>query len=177
MRPVDRGLAAESDNPKYAHTEFERRWLVDTKTRPAFAQADATDICDRYITNTRLRLRRMERRNFDDVVWKLTKKYDCAEPSARPIVTTYMTHAEYQVFYALPASELVKRRLHVEHAGNWWSLDLFDGALSGLEIVECEAADANALGMLVPPPWALQEVTDVLHWQGGALATHGIRGE
>ena len=174
MIPVNRGLATEADDPKYARIEFERRWLVDATARPALPQASVTLIRDRYISGTRLRLRRMERRSRDEIVWKLTKKYECADPSERPIVTTYLTEAEYNVLCMLPALEMTKRRLHTEHDGNWWSVDLFDGALKGLEIAESEADDTFSLAALSPPPWVLREVTDLAQWQGGALAAHGI---
>jgi hypothetical protein len=84
---VDRGPDEEMGEPKYARLELERRWLVDTARRPALDGLGITVIEDRYIDGTRLRLRRMSRPDLGEVKWKLTKKYECADPSARPIVT------------------------------------------------------------------------------------------
>ena len=59
----------------------------------------------REFDGTRLRLRRMTRPAIGEVIWKLTKKYECDDPSARPIVTSYLTEAEYRVLRALPIVE------------------------------------------------------------------------
>ena len=169
-----RWLDTQLGEPKYARIELERRWQVDSAARPALDDAPVTLIEDRYLAGTRMRVRRMHRPDLDETRWKLTKKYECAEPRSRPIVTTYLTQAEHAALSALPGHDLTKRRLHFEHAGRWWSLDLFCGALDGLVILECEAEDRHALDALVPPDWVLREVTDLPHWQGGALAAHGI---
>jgi len=101
---------------------------------------------------------------------KLTKKYETDRPEARPIVTTYLTEAEYTVFAVLPAHPMRKRRYHFPVDGRYWSLHLFEGPLAGLELVEVEAPDEAALAALVPPPWAAKEVTHDPRYQCGALA-------
>ena len=60
---------------------------------------------------------------------------------------------------ALPALGIRKRRFRFLQDGRDWSLDVFDGALARLELVEAEAGDEAALAALVPPPWAAKEVT------------------
>ena len=170
MTPQNRGLDEETGEPKYARIEFERRWLVDRAARPSLEGAWMTLIEDRYIVGTRIRLRRTSRPDLGEIKWKLTKKYDTERPEARPIVTTYLTAPEYALLAALPARELVKRRYHLPIGGQFWSLDVFEGALAGLELVESEAADAAALAALVPPPWATKEITHDARYQCGALA-------
>jgi CYTH domain-containing protein len=170
---VNRGLDDELREPKYAHFELERRWLVDAAGRPPLENHPVTIIEDRYIDGTRMRLRRMTRPDIGEVIWNRTKKYECADPSARPIVTSYLTEAEYDVFCALPSQQLTKRRHRLRLAGRIWSLDVFDGALHGLEMIECEADDQAALAALVPPDWTLREVTHLPQWQCGALARTG----
>ena len=165
-----RGLDDELCDPKYAKIELERRWLVDPAARPSLTAVPSTLIEDRYIDGTRMRLRVMLRPDSGETKWKLTKKYDAPDPAARPIVTTYLTQAEFDLLQTLPAHALVKRRYHLHLDGREWSVDLFEGALAGLEIIECEAADRADLDALVPPEWALREVTRSRHWQGGALA-------
>ena len=54
---------------KYARREIERRFLV-RELPPELM--DSRHICDRYITGTRLRLRRIT--IGDEYVWKLTQK-------------------------------------------------------------------------------------------------------
>jgi len=170
---VNRGLDEETGEPKYARTEWERRWLVDTARRPSLDGEWMTKIEDRYILGTRIRLRRMTRPDLQEVKWKLTKKYECVDPSARPIVSSYLTQAEYEVLRALPAHELVKRRYHLLFSGRYWSVDVFEGPLQGLETIECEAEDDASLAALAPPDWALREVTHLPQWQCGALAVAG----
>jgi CYTH domain-containing protein len=173
--PEIRGLDTEAGDPKYARIEFERRWLVDPARRPALVGCPSTLIEDRYIDGTRMRLRRMSRPDPDksgwgEVKWKLTKKYETARPEARPIVTAYLTEAEYALLSALPAQPMRKTRHHLRLDDHWWSLDVFEGELAGLEIVEAEAADEAALAALVPPPWAAKEVTHDARYPCGALA-------
>jgi hypothetical protein len=162
--PEMRGLDTETGEPKYARIEFERRWLVDRAARPSLEGPWTTRIEDRYIDGTRLRLRQMSRPDLGETKWKLTKKYECDDPSARPIVTSYLTVPEYELLRALPT------RYHLPLDGHWWSLDLFEGPLAGLELVESEADDAAALAALVPPPWAAKEVTHDARYQCGTLA-------
>ena len=164
----DRGLDTEAGEPKYARFELERRWLVDKAARPALEGLDLTLIEDRYLVDTRLRLRRMTR--SERTVVKLTKKYETGRPEARPAVTAYLTEAEHAVFAALPSCTMRKRRYHLPIDGRWWSLDLFEGALAGLELVETEAADEAALAALVPPSWATKEITRDPRYQCGSLA-------
>jgi CYTH domain-containing protein len=85
-------------------------------------------------------------------------------------VTAYLTEAEYALFAALPAAALRKRRYHLPVDGRYWSLDLFEGSLAQLELVEAEAKDETALAALVPPPWATKEVTHDPRYQCGSLA-------
>jgi CYTH domain-containing protein len=70
---------------------------------------------------------------------------------------------------ALLGRELVKLRHHIEIDGLWWSLDLFRGALAGLEVIEIEASDKAALAALVPPSWTTKEVTHDPRYQCGSL--------
>lgn len=170
MFPEIRGLDTETGEPKYARVEYERRWLVDTSARPPLEGSFRTLIEDRYIDGTRMRLRRMSRPDLGETKWKLTKKYECADPSARPIVTAYLTESEYEVLRALSACALTKTRHHLLLDGVWWSLDVFEGPLAGLELIEAEAPNAAALAALVPPPWAAKEVTGDPRYQCGSLA-------
>ena len=166
---IVRGLEAELASPKYARAELERRWLVDAALRPRLDALDFVLIEDRYLTDTRLRLRRMTR-NDGSVVCKLTKKYHSDRPEARPIVTAYLSEAEHALLAALPGRVLRKRRHHVRYDGRDWNLDLFEGPLAGFELTEVETPDEAALAALVPPPWAAKEITHDGRYQCGALA-------
>ena len=159
----------EARSPKYAHIERERRFLVDRVTRPDLADLPFVEIEDRYLEGTRLRLRRMRDSASGAVVFKLTKKYETGDVRARPIVTAYLTDAEYQVFATLPARRLVKRRYKVETEGGTFGIDLFQGELEGLALAEIETADQAALSALIVPDWAIQ-VSDDPRFEGGYLS-------
>jgi CYTH domain-containing protein len=164
----DRGLEAELVSLKYARPELERRWRIEPSLRPSLEGLNLVVIEDRYLTGTRLRLRRMTRGD-GWTACKLTKKYETDRPETRPIVTTYLTEAEYAVFAALPGLPIRKRRYHVPVDGRYWSLDLFEGSLAGLELVEIEAPDEAVLTALVPPSWTTKEVTHDPRYQCGSL--------
>ena len=102
-----------------------------------------------------------------------TKKYDCDDALARPIVTAYLGEAEHALLATLDADALAKRRYRLTEDGVAWSLDAFTGPLDGLELLESEAADGAALVALRPPSWAIREVSADPRYEGGTLAAHG----
>ena len=166
-----RTAADEAAAPKYAHTETERRWLVDPARVDALEAVEPIAILDRYIEGTRLRLRQMRR--GEQVAWKLTKKYECADPLVRPIVTAYLTNDEYEVFAGLAALTLTKTRFRLSHGGHDFSFDRFSGALDGLFLVELELEDEGVLRALPNPPWTVRDITDEAVYQGATLARRG----
>ena len=169
-----RALADEIKSPKYAHVERERCWLVDTASRPALDGLSSVLIEDRYIRNTRLRLRCMTNSVTGETSLKLTKKYETRDPLARPIVTAYLTAAEHALLETLDAEPLVKRRYPIAISGVDWSLDVFAGPLDGLELLEIEAANAVGLNALAPPAWAGAEVSADPDFEGATLASRGL---
>jgi CYTH domain-containing protein len=169
-----RTLLDETREAKYAHVERERRWLVRPGAAPERAALRCLLIEDRYIEATRFRLRRMTDIATGECALKLGKKYEADDPLARPMVTAYLSEAEYAVFAALPALPLIKRRYTVAEDGLHFNVDLFGGALTGLVLTEIEQDDDVALRALSAPSWAGREVSHDPHYQGGALARHGI---
>jgi CYTH domain-containing protein len=155
---------------KYAHVERERRWLVDPALRPPLEGVAHVLIDDRYVRGTRMRLRCMTAPATGQQSLKLTKKYDSPDPLARPMVTFYLTQPEYALLATLDADPLSKRRYRFAISGVDWSLDIFTGALSGLELLEIEAPDAVSLDGLRPPIWVSAEVSKDPNFEGGTLA-------
>ncbi|HEY0838050.1 MAG TPA: CYTH domain-containing protein [Azospirillum sp.] len=67
---------------------------------------------------------------------------------------------------------IVKTRYQVEHAGNGWVIDVFDGANSGLIIAEIEL---DCPEQNVPlPDWVGREVTGDRRYGNSALAVHPV---
>jgi len=148
-----RTMADEAHAPKYAHIERERRWLVRTGATPEDAATRCIRIEDRYIDGTRLRLRRMTDLASGASALKLTRKYDSADPLARPIV---------------------KRRYEVRSGPHVYWLDRFDGALAGLALAEIECVDAHDLHAVTLPDWAARDVSHESRYEGGSLARNGL---
>jgi CYTH domain-containing protein len=170
---VIRTAEDEARSAKYAHVERERRWLIDpAQTAPLGGRFVLIE--DRYISGTRMRLRRMLDSANGAVALKLTKKYDASDPLARPIVTTYLTEAEYALIATLPAEQLVKRRVALHDADHTYSIDWFFGPLEGLVLAEIEWPDDAGLRCLPPPPGAVREVSGDWRYEGGSLAVRGI---
>ncbi len=184
---------------KYAHWEAERRFLLASV--PAVACAGpAAELHDRYLRDTRLRLRRVVRAGEPPVL-KLGQKIPALDgwPPAVAHTSLYLDPAEYALLAALPADELTKTRTVLSPSGDGPALavDVFTGRLTGLVLAEYELdpADRPAPGSpadhpapgnpsrwaepgnpfsATPPGWpelpVLAEVTDDVRFSGGALA-------
>jgi CYTH domain-containing protein len=141
---------------RYAHLEREQRWLV-TAVPPGVT--GPTEIYDRYITDTRLRLRRA------GDVYKLGQKVPDSRDSVM-LTNIYLSAPEYEVFAALPARELRKRRWHLDWQGRTVAIDEFTDRDLILAEVELGADD----DYLPLPPFAQRDVTGDESYTGGALA-------
>src|SRR4051794_11305559 len=93
---------------------------------PAVADAVAeVEINDLYVTNSRLRVRRIDdRRGMFTAVYKLTQKVPGSESSAL-ITNTYLCDAEYETLAGLPGDRIHKIRYSVPPIG----IDAFLDAL------------------------------------------------
>jgi CYTH domain-containing protein len=159
------------DLPKYARIEHERRWLV----RPgplAFVNPRpfSRRFADRYLECGRLRLRAIEESDGLPTRYKLTKKYPADSLDAQPIVSVFLSREEYDALRSLPGRDLVKTRSYDEVGGWLFSVDTFEKSHAGIVLCEVEAESAEALGEIVPPPYAVLEVTYDLAYTGAALA-------
>ena len=164
-----RTLETEARTPKYAHIERERRFLVDPSLRPNLSARAFILIEDRYLVGTRLRLRRMTDSKSGVTTVKLTKKYEATDSLARPIVTSYLSEAEYTLLASLPAHPLVKRRYPFDLPEGQIGIDVFEGSLAGLETAEIEIEDDASLRAFSPPNWAVQDISNDHRFQGGSL--------
>jgi len=156
-----------TEPPKYARFEYERRFRVAADRVPALDPETARLIEDRYVDGGRLRLRRMSGGGRPEQL-KLTRKYGGALPE--PITTLYLSADEYLVLSGLPAAPLRKRRYQLPAGDTRFSLDVFEGALTGLMLSEVEADSTAVLAAIAPPPWSAGEITGDPRWTGAALA-------
>jgi CYTH domain-containing protein len=155
---------------KYARVERERRFLLAAPPDPAQVSGRRR-ITDRYLTGTRLRLRRVERTDNGAVDLKLTQKLPAGRPGAVQglITNTYLSEAEYDLLATLPGAMLSKLRVTVPPV----VVDLFDPPLHGLVIAEREFRDDDTARGFQPPAEVVAEVTDDPRFTGGCLAQTG----
>lgn len=150
---------------KYALPERERRFLL--RALPDLKATRRTQIEDRYLVGTRLRLRRMTDLGSGAVERKLTQKVPAPDGSPGLITNTYLSEGEFDLLSSLPAATLSKLRLSVPPFG----IDVFGGELEGLILAEVEFDEAERLTAFIPPRWAALEVTRDVRFTGGRLVT------
>jgi CYTH domain-containing protein len=150
---------------KYARYEYERRFLLSAV--PPGQPARTVRIHDRYISSTRVRLRRMDQvEPFDQPVFKLTQKVPADDGGPGAITTIYLSEAEYEVFAAIPATPLTKIRQSLPPYG----IDVFEGELAGLILAEIEFETEADYEAFKVPDFAVAEVTADRRFTGGQLA-------
>jgi CYTH domain-containing protein len=151
---------------KYARVERERRFLV-AGTATGVSRRHVFRITDRYITGTRLRLRRMERLGEGTCEFKLTQKVPASHPGTLQglITNVYLTSGEYDRFTSLPARVLSKSRLITTDLG----IDVFDPPLQGLLLAEVEFNADDEATTYHPPAACIAEVTADIRFTGGRL--------
>ncbi len=156
---------------KYAQIERERRWLLATLPDSLQNSQDYQLIEDRYITGTPLRLRRMTDATKQVTARKLTQKYQAADQTAYATTITnfYLDEASYALLETLPAQILVKKRYKLVDGRFQFSIDQFNGPLTGLVLAEIEQLDMDSLMQIPQPAFALREVTEDPRFTGGAL--------
>ncbi len=148
---------------KYAVVERERRYLVASLPDGVVS---TSEIVDRYVTGTRLRLREV-RAGDGTVVRKLGHKVRLTEGPAEVACTNcYVNEAEWAVLLALPASLLRKRRHLVERDGLLVAVDEHEDGTLVAEIDDRESPSDFV------PDWldVVRDVSDDEGWTGARLA-------
>lgn len=162
--------APEGKDTKYARYEHERRFLL---TDPPLEEVVRTvEIEDRYLSGTRVRLRRAVTVSDDaatSTVYKLTQKIPRADGSPGLITTFYLDVSEYETFSRLPGHCLDKTRVSVPPLG----IDCFSGPLAGLYLAEAEFDTQADMDAFVPPGFVVADVTSDVRFTGGQLAVTG----
>jgi CYTH domain-containing protein len=147
---------------KYAHVESERRFLVRAVPEGV---TRVSEITDRYIEGTRLRLREVT--TDGAITRKLGQKVRLGAGPARIAHTSiYLNDTEWSVLCQLPAQVRRKRRRHVERDGIVIAVDQFeDGSL----VAEIDGGDERPAD---PPAWleTIREVTDDETFTGAGRA-------
>jgi CYTH domain-containing protein len=166
------GITVTEAAGKYARIELERRFLVE-RVPEDIAHEDGWIIIDRYIANTRLRLRRMEPLGGGKTIFKLGQKEAPYPPdfSRTTITNIYLSRDEYSILVTLPAHELRKRRYPLHSSGYRYTIDVFEGHLAGLVLAEIGFMTNDEMDAHKQlPDFALRDVSRDVRFTGGALA-------
>lgn len=153
--------------PKYSKLEIERRWLVAGSSCPALDERSRRLIEDLYVSDTRLRLRKI---TYQDgrVEFKLCKKYGRTDKLSEPITNLYLTEDEYLVLRGqLIGTSVEKCRYDVESG----SLDVYSGATESVMVFSVEFDSTEAAERYAPPYFVSVEVSSDPHYSGATLAS------
>ena len=150
--------------------EYERRFLVSPHSawRSAVESYSKT-FEDKYLRDTRLRLRVLTDSDSGRRVIKLNKKFESASPYFRTVSRILLSPSEYQLLDGLEGDRIKKIRYYHNYLGRVFSIDVFEGELDGLVVCETEAEGLEDLMLAEPPSYANHEVTDYAFFTGGNL--------
>lgn len=153
---------------RYAKPEHERRFLLDQLPVDA---VNPVRIKDRYLRDTRLRLRRIETMDGDLIEFKMGHKWrpDQEDPRLIQHTSIYLDETEYELLGTLPGDDLIKIRFRVDGQPNW-AVDDHEFPHAGLIVLEVDFADAAGASIFAPPEWAMREVTRDEAYTGASLS-------
>ena len=151
---------------KYARIERERRFILDQFPIQA-NWVRVRHIIDRYINETRLRLRHQVD-NDGSAAFKLTQKIPSPAPGAQQgfLTTMYLGAEEFRILAELPGKQIKKTRYSIPPFG----IDVFEAPLAGLVLAEAEFESASEAESLILPQFIVREASEDIRFTGGQLA-------
>jgi CYTH domain-containing protein len=158
------------EETKYTRIEYERRFLVSPHADwRSLVEPYSKTFEDKYLRDTRLRLRILTDSDTGRRVLKLNKKFESTSSYFRLVSRILLSPGEYELFERLEGYRLKKVRHYRNHGGRVFSIDVFEGELDGLVLCETEANGLEELMSIQPPPYAQVEVTEDPFFTGGNL--------
>lgn len=156
-------------NMKYAHVERERRYLYLGDTA-GMSPVRKLLVNDHYIRDSTLRLRRVDEEG-QPTVFKLGQKVRIGGEGPLAIAHTsmYITEKEFNSLFVLPSKVLIKSRSIFPLGELHFSLDVFEGELTGLSLAEVDLGEDIAMHDPLPFEKTM-EVTLDERFTGGKLA-------
>lgn len=155
---------------KYTRVEYERRFLVPPHANwQAQVESYSKIIEDKYLCDTRLRLRVLTDSDTRRQIIKLNKKAESPSPYFQTISRILLSPEERKLFDRMAGDDLKKQRHYHHYQGRVFSVDLFEGELEGLVLCETEAEGMDELMSAQFPPFATREVTEDTFFTGGNL--------
>ena len=161
----------DTEETKYTRVEYERRFLVPPHANwRSVVEPYSKTFEDKYLRDSRLRLRLLTDSDTGRRLIKLNKKSDSASPYFRTISRILLSPGEYDLLYSIEGDRLRKTRYYHNYLGRVFSIDVFEGELEGLVLCETEADGLEELMKAEPPEYAKKEVTEDAFFTGGNLS-------
>jgi len=106
---------------------------------------------------------------------RLSRKVD-VDASTRLISSIYLQTSEFDLMRAaLSGRTIIKRRYRIRSSTEVvLAIDVFEGELSGLMLLEAEFPSIKAMREFEPPGYAGDEVTSDHQFTGGSLSARGL---
>ena len=162
--------AIDLEESKYTRVEYERRFLVSPNANwKSGVEPYSKTFEDKYLRESRLRLRILTDSDTGRRVLKLNKKHEAPSPYFRTVSRILLSPGEYELLDGLEGHRLKKTRHYQTYRGRVFSIDVFEGELDGLVLCETEADGLEDLMSVEPPSYAKHEVTGDPFFDGGNL--------
>jgi CYTH domain-containing protein len=156
---------------RYARLERERRYLLQDLPAGLSRADHHLQITDNYLTDTRLRLRKIRDPRTNKWTVEFGQKF-APNPTdlSRTLMTNlYLSALEAEALSVFSANEIRKNRYFFEWEQRKFSIDMFLGDLFGLVLAETDFETDEDLEGFVKPSFALAEVTNHELFTGGRL--------
>jgi CYTH domain-containing protein len=158
------------EETKYTRIEHERRFLVSPQADwRSLVEPYSKTFEDKYLLNTRLRLRVLTDSDTGRRLLKLNRKAESDSPYFRMVSRILLSPGELELLDTLAGYRLRKVRHYHNDGGRVFSIDVFEGELEGLVLCETEASGLDELMAIEPPVYAQREVTGDPFFTGGNL--------
>jgi CYTH domain-containing protein len=158
------------EESKYTRIEHERRFLVSPQADwRSLVESYSKTFEDKYLQDTRLRLRILTDSDTGRRLLKLNRKAESASAYFRTVSRILLSPSEHELFEGLAGYRLRKVRYYHNDRSRVFSIDVFEGELEGLVLCETEAGCLDELMAIEPPVYAQREVTEDPFFTGGNL--------
>ena len=147
--------------------ELERTYLAKTFPK-GLRDCKSEEIIDIYVPKSSEHPKIRIRKRGDS--YKITKKEPLdKDPSHLKEQTITLTESEFKEFMKLDGKRTHKTRYHYDHGGRTAEIDVFQGDLKGLVLVDFEFRTPEEKDSFKMPDFCLVEVTQNKTFAGGML--------
>ena len=154
-----------------AQTELNRLFLIESLPEPLTPASSHLQIFDNYIEDTRIRLRAIRDPYSKQWTRILQQRFAVTteDGSITKLAEIHLSEAEYAAFERLEGREIRKNRYFHEFDRVSFSFDVYLGPLWGLNTAKVEFETREQMEALIPPPFAIFEVTTDPFFAGSNL--------